>query len=57
MRLCQWHLIQLPPLLSGFRWASTDVPWGDLDDDGVEVPSDHGEWVSFAFQSGSRPSR
>ena len=46
-----------PHLLSGFRWASTDAPWGDLDDDGIEVPSDHGEWVSLAFQFGSRPSR
>lgn len=26
-------------------WASTDVPWGDLDDDGIEVFSDHGEWA------------
>ena len=46
------------PLLIGFRWASTDVPWGDLDDDGIEVPSGYGEWVSFffAFQFGNRPS-
>jgi len=26
-------------------WASTESPWQRLDDDGVEVPSDHGEWV------------
>jgi len=24
-------------------WASTDKPWKDLDDDGIEVPSDDGE--------------
>ncbi|KAI0281709.1 hypothetical protein BC826DRAFT_1068607 [Russula brevipes] len=31
-------------------WATTDAPWRELDDDGIEVPSDHGEWVSIAFQ-------
>ena len=31
-------------------WASTDVPWGGPDDDGIEVPSDHVGWVSFALQ-------
>ena len=55
MRSCQCHLFQLPPVLIGFRWASTDVPWRDLDEDGIEVPIDHGEWVGFTFQSGSRP--
>jgi hypothetical protein len=51
MRLCQWNLFQLPSLLIGFRWASTDVPWGDLDEDGIELPSGHGERVRFTFQS------
>jgi hypothetical protein len=36
-----------PHSLSWLRWASTDVPWGDLDGDGIEVPSDYGEWVSL----------
>jgi len=25
-------------------WGSSESPWHDLDDDGVEVPSDQGEW-------------
>lgn len=36
--------------LSSFRWASTESPWRNLDDDGIEVPSDHGEWVCIAFK-------
>lgn len=45
MSSCQWHLFQLPLLVSGFGWASTDVPWGDLDNNRIEASSDHGEWV------------
>jgi hypothetical protein len=40
-------LFSASPSLSKFRWASTEVPWDDLDEDGIEVPSDHGEWVSY----------
>jgi hypothetical protein len=56
MRSCKYHFVSVSPLLSSFRWASTDTPWNDLDDDGVEVPSDDGEWVSVAFQFSNRPS-
>jgi hypothetical protein len=33
-----------------FSWASTDVPWDELDDDGNEIPDAEGEWVSTTYQ-------
>jgi len=49
-RSCKWHSSQASPLQSSYRWASTESPWRRLDDDGVEVPGDGGEWVSVTFR-------
>lgn len=37
-------------MLRTFRWGSSESPWHDLDDDGVEVPRDQGDRVSIRLQ-------